>query len=355
MHIVEQSDWPTLAAWRATSRAGFASVAICLRLRYEEHVRPFVDDVPLFNSILDKHGAIISGSTALHFFVPDVSWSPDDLDLYVADTDWQPLINDLTDPGGLGFVRYVPPFPAHESRACQTHAAVHASGHDTGSSLGDAVHGLHDSGIGGLPLPANADGTESEYDESNDEPVLDAAGAGAPSLVSSPVLSPTTSRANGLRSVRKFVTRTGQRVDVIRSPTGSPITPLRFFWSTLVMNFLTPHACVCGYPSATLERIGVLKQGPLRVRDNTAVAKYRDRRDFYFVGNEWRSALDMWDHLFFGERNLIALDYRISPGTGSAALPIQFTARGWVPSTSVAISVGEFAGTSCSFRCAFAF
>ena len=283
---------------------------------------------------------IISGSIALHFFLQDASWSPNDLDVYVPDTEWQSLLDELTDPHGLRFVRYVPTPDVQSSHKGSACAAA--------TSSGSGVRPLPPHAGTALNLPAHAGAVEDESDYGDlDErggPMADDGSNLDSTDVPAHTDLPSRSHTKGLRDVRKFITPTGRRVDVIRSPTGSPITPLRFFWSTLVMNFITPRACVCGYPSATLERVGVLKQGRLRVRDKAAIAKYRDDRAFYFVGDEWRNTLEMWDHLFFGERDLLALDYRISPGADRADLPIKFTARGWVPTTSIAPRIGESSG-----------
>ncbi|RPD52333.1 hypothetical protein L227DRAFT_470790, partial [Lentinus tigrinus ALCF2SS1-6] len=59
--------------------------------------------------------------------------------------------------------------------------------------------------------------------------------------------------------IQTFYTPNGRRVDVIRSPSNNPITPIWFFWSTHLMNFITPTACVSGFHSATLLRQGALK------------------------------------------------------------------------------------------------
>ena len=69
--IVGQSDVLTLLCWRRTSRWIFRQVAILLRRRYEDCVRAFVPDVPHLDALMRDAGAIISGSTALHFFLED--------------------------------------------------------------------------------------------------------------------------------------------------------------------------------------------------------------------------------------------------------------------------------------------
>ena len=340
---MEQSDWSTLGAWRATSRACFASVAICLKRRYRNHVQPFVGDIDLFDSALIRHGAIVSGSVALHFFLPDSSWYPNDLDVYVSDAEWLPLVTELTDPNGLRFLRYVPPSDASKSGPVQSHLTNDSPSTSTSASadpLASELSGPVAADLSDVHTAANHDLTSVQ---SGDDDVSMASEDGSDYGSDGPTPIPLSSAyvVKGLRDVRKFVTPTGKHVDVIRSPTYSPVTPLRFFWSTLVMNFITPRACVCGFPSATMQRIGVLKQGLLRPRDHVAIAKYRDERGFYFVGDQWRKALDMWDHLFFGERDLIAIDYRVSPSDEVPTLPIRYTVRGWVPNTSAAPRRGE--------------
>ncbi|KAH9917574.1 hypothetical protein B0H21DRAFT_702599 [Amylocystis lapponica] len=46
--------------------------------------------------------------------------------------------------------------------------------------------------------------------------------------------------------------RHGRRIDIIRSVDHSPTTPIPFFWSTLVMNFVMADSICCAYPLLTL-------------------------------------------------------------------------------------------------------
>ncbi|TFK87791.1 hypothetical protein K466DRAFT_446806, partial [Polyporus arcularius HHB13444] len=142
--------------------------------------------------VIREHAAVISGSTALYFFMPDSGWHPNDLDIYVADGNWTSFLRTVQSPEGLNWSK-TPPSQA------------------AGSDDADNVPGRS----------------------------IDA--------------------ARGLRSVRRFYTPNGRRVDVIRSPSNNAITPLRFFWSSAVMNFISPDACFCGFPRATLARRGALK------------------------------------------------------------------------------------------------
>ncbi|KAI0712982.1 hypothetical protein C8T65DRAFT_520794, partial [Cerioporus squamosus] len=144
--------------------------------------------------IMREHGAVISGSTALHYFLDDEDWTPNDLDIYVADANWDSFISAIQAPNGL-----------------------------------------------------NLKHTESEYVSGDDDDDDDGERERARAAV------------KGLRAVRRFYTASGKKIDVIRSPSNNSITPLHFFWSTIVMNYLTPDACVCGYPTITFRRFGILK------------------------------------------------------------------------------------------------
>ncbi|KAI0706595.1 hypothetical protein C8Q76DRAFT_600744, partial [Earliella scabrosa] len=64
---------------------------------------------------------------------------------------------------------------------------------------------------------------------------------------------------NGIRAVQRYHTRTGRPVDIVQSLARTPVLPLQSFWSTLVSNFLTPDACICGFPSPTMNRRGLVK------------------------------------------------------------------------------------------------
>ena len=74
--------------------------------------------------------------------------------------------------------------------------------------------------------------------------------------------------------IKRFHTPSGKWVDVVHSPSNNPIMPLCFFWSTTIMNFLTPDSGVCGFPSTTFRCMGVLKLGAMQSRDTLALCTY---------------------------------------------------------------------------------
>ena len=82
--IVSFSDLRTILQWRMTSSAHFSIANSVLRDRFRQLLKPFVSDVPGFVAALRDHGAVISGSLALYYFLPCDNWYPNDMDVYVS-------------------------------------------------------------------------------------------------------------------------------------------------------------------------------------------------------------------------------------------------------------------------------
>ncbi|TFK87830.1 hypothetical protein K466DRAFT_441640, partial [Polyporus arcularius HHB13444] len=57
---------------------------------------------------LRDHDAVISGSVALRFFLPDEAWTPTDIDIYVSDGQFDALRERLKSDPGLGCVERRP-------------------------------------------------------------------------------------------------------------------------------------------------------------------------------------------------------------------------------------------------------
>ncbi len=144
-----------------------------------------------------------------------------------------------------------------------------------------------------------------------------------------PLPEPTTpSLSFGIMEVRQFYTTRDRRVDVIRVASNNPAVAINRFWASLVMNFLRPNACVCGYPDTTLARRGMFKPR-ITERDNKAVQKY-EKRQFTFTRETWRRGAEMWDGLFFGCRRAMVTSFRLAVGDEQPKLPIVSTDRGWI-------------------------
>ena len=135
----------------------------------------------------------------------------------------------------------------------------------------------------------------------------------------------------GIRDIYRFRTKTNLHVDVIRSSMNSPITPIHAFWSTLVMNFLTPDGCACGFPRGTLQRQGIIR-GILRTdNDHAAVAKY-EGRGFHLSGGPWSRSLSdpaTWDVDYFGDTDALILTFRLRLDEHVPPLPVIHSKRGW--------------------------
>ena len=66
----------------------------------QDVVRPFVRNPQALFRIMREHRAIISGSAALKFFLPEERWEVGDLDIYVPDSEFDAFQSRvLGDPG----------------------------------------------------------------------------------------------------------------------------------------------------------------------------------------------------------------------------------------------------------------
>ena len=133
--------------------------------------------------------------------------------------------------------------------------------------------------------------------------------------------------------MRSFRTTTGRRVNVIGSHTNTPITPIRSFWSTLTMNFLTPRGGSCGFPSGTLRRLAAVCRQALTTREKRGRDIYTER-NFVFGCAQTREVLRVWDVLFFGEPKVLAVDFGTDPAAPRRPLPVRPAPRGWLPDAS---------------------
>ena len=99
--IIGQSEFELIASWKATSRECHRAVRRHLRERYLVCVGAFIKDTDLFDRLLVRHGGIVSGSVALRFFLPRGLWAPNDLDIYVPESEFDGFVAAITDPDGL--------------------------------------------------------------------------------------------------------------------------------------------------------------------------------------------------------------------------------------------------------------
>lgn len=366
-------------------------VAVDLRHRYEEYVCPFVGDITVFDELLRSHGAIISGALALHFFVPDGAWEPHDLDIYLPSNTYHSFVRSVMGVGPFGWTRVPAVRKRHHATSARrdvysfTGAGVDeavdpvdeflVADNDVDRVHGD-VHGALDENPGDRHGPDSSsppstssthfvvgaaedamivdDDMDSTSDGDDGELVfaaVDDDSDGGDSVFGNGVFlnsnehhatdrqaqlthyvphRPAIVYGRGFRTMQSFRTPLMRRVNVVCSPSNNPITPLRHFWTTIMENFLTPDGCLCAFPSGTLDMRGATKLDPLMSRELETLAVYEER-GFVFGGEELRRELDVWDYIFFGQRQLLAVDFRRNLGARRHKLPVFQTERGWVP------------------------
>ena len=101
--LVSYCDFGTVLAWRLTSRKHFAMAASVLFARYRDLIKPFVSNTHAFSDALRRHGAVISGSLALYYFIPCSTWQPNDMDVYVSYDEFPAFLHVLENDPALQF------------------------------------------------------------------------------------------------------------------------------------------------------------------------------------------------------------------------------------------------------------
>ena len=136
----------------------------------------------------------------------------------------------------------------------------------------------------------------------------------------------------GIKGVRRYLTATGQRFDLIRSKDASAVAPLLYFWSSAMVNFITPRGAVCGYPSLTLSAQGLVEAVTPNKKVLAARSKYEKRGVRFTDVDDWRpSSRSVPDgHRIFVEKALLVVDFRTVWSTGRTSLPINRERFGWV-------------------------
>ncbi|RPD64425.1 hypothetical protein L226DRAFT_569862 [Lentinus tigrinus ALCF2SS1-7] len=319
--ILEFSDFRLLAAWRTTCRVCYNMVTRYLRRRYQTLVGRFVPNVSLFDALLRRHGAIVSGSVALRFFLPFATWEPNDLDVYVPYTQFRPFVRAITDAAGLNFT-LIAPEDSTASAPIHDDAPTPAAGPPA---------------AGAVEVDQPAPGDEAVHHGDNDIAAAsdDAVEATTPPEEHHPS-SPT-----GFHHVEQFSTPSGNhvRVDVITALSDNPVYCLQRFWSQLVMNFLRSDACVCGFPLETLQGYGNYKS-PITPRNGVALDKYRSR-GFHLEPRTHGELNDNPNPASFGGPTPLVWPLTAGLRTSDLHLPIQPTIDGWITSSSWAAATRE--------------
>ena len=223
-------------------------------------MQPFVRNVNAFSEALRRHGAVVSGSVALYYFIPCPGWFPNDLDIYVSYDEFPALVRTLEDDPALQF-RTLP-------------------------------------SLGGPQRP--------------------------------------TSVSLDIAEIRKLSTPSQRVVDVIRSRRSTPVSPLIQFWTSMLVNFVTPDACAAAFPRMMFNGRGFVREFGMSSRDQEAMRKYTSRdfrpgRAFAFVPELWGTWKDpsYWQKDCFSDRGALVVDFRSRVHDSMPLLPIRPSSAGW--------------------------
>ena len=365
-----------------------------MRRRYRQEIGSYIPNLPPFDDLLRSHGGIISGATALHFFQPDVTWQPRELDINLPSNTYRSFLRAVADPdtfnwsripgfrqkthtsarhpsvfrfigGGVDETEYEaddfldpdevlayvrPPTRCGCGETHSTPPSRHsqtpvAATDDSGSRCSDDS-GTDDDSLRADPS-SDSDEGDGNFFHPEDEALTDSYiqlefySPDVPSLV----------HGKGFPTMRSFRTPCNRRVNVIRSHSINPVSPLRHFWATIMTNFITPDRCVCAFPTGTLSRRGAPRVEPLCLREQAALEEY-ERRGFV-IDKSMRDELDVWEYMFFGEQALLHMSFRKSANESDGVpLPIRQTTRGWVTDDSWSVDPpGDLYYPSMSMGC----
>ena len=150
---------------------------------------------------------------------------------------------------------------------------------------------------------------------------------------------------DGIKDVRRYITSAGQHLDVIRSATDNPAHPLLFFWTSIVVNFLTADGAVCVFPSSTLSHNAFVSDLPQSPKLLDARKKYVDRGFTFTEVQSWRPTyqLSSEDQQLLSERPALVISLLTATAAYKTHSPVLCDARGCVlaPCPSNTISGGN--------------
>lgn len=136
----------------------------------------------------------------------------------------------------------------------------------------------------------------------------------------------------GIMGVRRYLTDAGKRIDVIRSNRTNAAAPLLYFWSSLLVNFITPRGAVCAFPRTTLSREGIVADTGLSSKAKAARAKYEHRGVRFIEVASWRPGVGLAeDHAqTLSSGPLLVLDFDSVWASSPLQMPILRAGPDWV-------------------------
>nr|VWO99879.1 Putative adhesin glycosyltransferase [Ganoderma boninense] len=143
---------------------------------------------------------------------------------------------------------------------------------------------------------------------------------------------------HGIRRVRRYVTAAGERLDVIQSTDGNPATPLTSFWSSVVVNFLTPHGAASAFPVHTLDHVALVTNTIESGKLLAAQDKYKARGFQFVVANGWAPVTQPVGEpgRVISVQPILAVDFASvwSADPYTPPLPVRRVGPGWVLTVS---------------------
>ena len=133
-----------------------------------------------------------------------------------------------------------------------------------------------------------------------------------------------------IKRVRRYITSTGKRLEIIQSRSTSAVSPLLYFWSSVVVNFITPRGAVCAFPKHTLSRLGLVTND-IPKKAVCAKKKYQDRGFKFAEVDSWRShpAQEPDRGCSFSYGPLLVLDFHSVWSNEPIPLPIYRLGSRW--------------------------
>ena len=137
---------------------------------------------------------------------------------------------------------------------------------------------------------------------------------------------------HGINTVRRYYTPTGARMDVIQSNTQNAASLLLYFWSSLVVNVLTPRGAVCAFPSLTLHHKGLVADISHTKKAIEARIKYETRGFEFKDITSWLPSAesDSHGHRIFSDGTILVLNFQSVWSKDPSDLPIIFAGCLWV-------------------------
>ncbi|KAH6891697.1 hypothetical protein BKA70DRAFT_1072531, partial [Coprinopsis sp. MPI-PUGE-AT-0042] len=252
--------------------------------RFGDRLRPFGLDSESVLRLIEKTGAIISGSFVLAILFPSL-FSPKDIDFFVSPGGHRLLmkalwaygytdsVDEATDNTDNDYVDGDEEEDEGEDESNEDDESEAEEVEDDEDHKSKAEEAEDDE-----DHESKAEEAEDDEDEESEEH-LEAE------------VEDEKEEYHRLRGIRRVfeVTNpsTGKSINIIESLLDTPLAPLPFFHSSLVMNYIAFHGLVVLHPRTTVEGIGHKNRDPtsvLSAKTKEAWAKYTDR-GFKLVDN----------------------------------------------------------------------